>query len=134
MVHPAPPAEFMGLSNPVPKTEANIQYGGALYAQYCAFCHGGKLDGKGREAHGFNPPPANFVDPTTIAMLQESYLFWRIKNGGVGLPVEGQPWNSAMPRWGLMPARGGKPLTDEDIWKIIHYEFSASGHEPRTWE
>ncbi|HEX9756544.1 MAG TPA: cytochrome c [Nitrospiria bacterium] len=134
VVHPAPPSEFMGLSNPVPKTKTNIQYGGALFSVYCAPCHGGKLDGKGPQAHGFNPPPANFKDPTTIAMLQESYLFWRIKNGGVGLPVEGQPWNSAMPRWGKMPARGGKPLSDEDIWKIIHYEFSASGHEPRTWE
>ena len=44
---------------------------------------------KGPAARGFNPPPANFSDPTTIAMLQESYLFWRIKKGGVGLPIEG---------------------------------------------
>ncbi len=133
-VHPAPPGEFVGLANPVPRTEANIQYGGSLYAVYCAVCHGGTLDGKGPQAMGFNPPPANFKDPGTIAQLQESYLFWRIKNGGVGLPVEGQPWNSAMPRWGTMPARGGKPFTDEDIWKIIMYEYHASGHEPRTWD
>ncbi len=52
-------------------------------------CHGGNFDGKGPAARGFNPPPANFADPTTIAMLQESYLFWRIKKGGVGLPIEG---------------------------------------------
>lgn len=134
VVHPAPPGEFVGLANPIPRTKANIQYGGSLYAVYCAPCHGGELDGKGLQAKGFNPPPANFKDPGTIAQLQESYLFWRIKNGGVGLPVEGQPWNSAMPRWGAMPARGGKPLTDDDIWKIIMYEYEASGHKPRTWE
>jgi mono/diheme cytochrome c family protein len=134
VVHPAPPGEFVGLSNPIPKTKANVQYGGSLYAVFCSPCHGGGLDGKGPQYKGFNPPPANFKDPGTIAQLQESYLFWRIKNGGVGLPVEGQPWNSAMPRWGTMPARGGKPFTDDDIWKIILYEFEASGHEPRTWE
>lgn len=134
VVHPAPPGEFVGLANPIPKTPANVQYGGSLYAVYCAPCHGGSLDGKGPQAKGFNPPPANFKDPGTIAQLQESYLFWRIKNGGVGLPVEGQPWNSAMPRWGTMPARGGKPLTDDDIWKIIMYEYEASGHKPRTWQ
>ena len=134
VVHPAPPGEFVGLANPLPWTKKNIQYGGALFAVYCAPCHGGKLDGKGPQYKGFNPPPANFTDVGTIAQLQESYVFWRIKNGGVGLPVEGQPWNSAMPRWGTMPARGGKPLTDEDMWKIIMHEYDASGHEPRTWE
>jgi mono/diheme cytochrome c family protein len=134
VVHPAPPGEFVGLANPIPKTDANIQIGGARFAVFCSPCHGGELDGKGPQANGFNPPPANFKDPGTIAQLQESYLYWRIKNGGVGLPVEGQPWNSAMPRWGAMPAIGGKPLSDDDIWRIIMYEYKASGHQPRTWE
>ncbi|MCI0528732.1 MAG: cytochrome c [Nitrospira sp.] len=134
VVHPAPPGEFVGLSNPIPKTPENVQHGGSLYAVFCSPCHGGALDGKGAQSKGFNPPPANFRDPGTIAQLQESYLFWRIKNGGVGLPVEGQPWNSAMPRWGAMPARGGKAFTDDDIWKIILFEYEASGNRPRTWE
>ncbi|HLB01688.1 MAG TPA: cytochrome c [Nitrospiria bacterium] len=134
VVHPAPPAEFVGLSNPVPKTPQNISEGSGLFAVFCSPCHGGKLDGKGPQAIGFNPPPANFTDPGTIAQLQESYLFWRIKKGGVGLPVEGQPWNSAMPRWEAMPARGGKPITDEQIWKIIMWEYEGAGVEPRTWD
>lgn len=134
VVHPAPPSEFVGLPNPVPKTPQNISEGSGLFAVFCAPCHGGKLDGKGPQAVGFNPPPANFKDPGTIAQLQESYLFWRIKRGGVGLPVEAQPWNSAMPRWEAMPARGGKPLTDEQIWKIIMWEYEGAGQKPRTWE
>ena len=77
------------------------------------------FDGKGPAAPGFNPPPANFTDPTTIAMLQESYLFWRIKKGGVGLPIEGMPWKSAMPRWEL-------ELSDEEIWKIIMGEYDGA--------
>ena len=98
-IHPAPPGEYTGLANPVPNTPENIMTGKGLYAAFCSPCHGGNFDGKGVAAKGFNPPPANFADPTTIAMLQESYLFWRIKKGGVGLPIEGMPWKSAMPRW-----------------------------------
>jgi mono/diheme cytochrome c family protein len=125
-IHPAPPGEYTGLSNPVPNTPENVMTGKGLYAAYCSPCHG-QFDGKGPAARGFNPPPANFKDPTTIAMLQESYLFWRIKTGGVGLPVEGMPWKSAMPRWEL-------ELSDEMIWKIIMGEYDGAGQKPRTWE
>jgi mono/diheme cytochrome c family protein len=126
-IHPAPPGEFTGLSNPVPNTPENVMTGKGLYAAFCSPCHGGNFDGKGLAAKGFSPPPANFSDPTTIAMLQESYLFWRIKKGGVGLPVEGMPWKSAMPRWEL-------ELKDEQIWKIIMGEYDGAHQKPRTWE
>ena len=126
-IHPAPPGEYTGLSNPVSKTPENIMQGKGFYAAFCSPCHGGKFDGKGPAARGFNPPPANFSDPTTIAMLQESYLFWRIKKGGVGLPIEGMPWKSAMPRWEV-------ELPDEWIWKIIMGEYDGAHQSPRTWE
>lgn len=125
-VHPAPPGEFAAMSNPVSNTPENVMQGKGLYAAYCSPCHG-LFDGKGPAARGFNPPPANFKDPTTIAMLQESYLFWRIKTGGVGLSVEGMPWKSAMPRWEF-------ELKDEQIWKIIMGEYDGAGQKPRTWE
>jgi hypothetical protein len=126
-IHPAPPGEYTGLANPVPNTPENIMTGKGLYAAFCSPCHGGNFDGKGVAAKGFNPPPANFADPTTIAMLQESYLFWRIKKGGVGLPIEGMPWKSAMPRWEV-------ELPDEWIWKIIMGEYDGAHQKPRTWE
>jgi hypothetical protein len=126
-IHPAPPGEYTGLSNPVAKTPDNIMQGKGFYAAFCSPCHGGQFDGKGPAARGFNPPPANFSDPTTIAMLQESYLFWRIKKGGVGLPIEGMPWKSAMPRWEV-------ELPDEWIWKIIMGEYDGAHQSPRTWE
>ncbi len=125
-IHPAPPGEFTGLSNPIPNTPENVMTGKGLYAAYCSPCHG-LFDGKGPASRGFNPPPANFKDSTTIAMLQESYLFWRIKKGGVGLSVEGMPWKSAMPRWEF-------ELKDEQIWKIIMGEYDGAGQKPRTWE
>ncbi len=126
-IHPAPPGEFVGLSNPFQKTQENIMMGKGLYAAFCSPCHGANFDGKGPASVGFNPPPANFGDPGTIAQLQESYLFWRIKKGGVGLPVEGMPWKSAMPRWEV-------ELPDEWIWKIIMGEYDGAGQSPRTWE
>lgn len=126
-IHPAPPGEYTGLSNPVPNTPDNIMQGKGFYAAFCSPCHGVNFDGNGPAARGYNPRPANFADPTTIAMLQESYLFWRIKKGGVGLPIEGAPWKSAMPRWEL-------ELPDEWIWKIILGEYDGAHQSPRTWE
>lgn len=126
-IHPAPPTEYVGLSNPVADTPENVMMGKGLYAAFCSPCHGANFDGKGPASRGFNPPPANFTDPGTIAQLQESYLFWRIKKGGVGLPVEGMPWKSAMPRWEV-------ELPDEWIWKIIMGEYDGAGQKPRTWE
>jgi len=126
-IHPAPPGEFVGLANPYPKNNQTIQEGKGIYASNCSPCHGEKFDGKGLAAVGFNPPPANFADSGTIAQLQESYLFWRIKKGGVGLPVEGMPWKSAMPRW-------ENELSDEKIWKVIIGEFDGAHQSPRTWE
>ncbi len=126
-IHPAPPGEFVGLANPTPNNADSIAMGQGLYAAFCSPCHGGNYDGQGPAAVGFNPPPANFSDPGTIAQLQESYLFWRIKKGGVGLPVEGMPWKSAMPRWEV-------ELPDEWIWKIIRGEYAGAHQSPRTWE
>jgi hypothetical protein len=126
-IHPAPPGEFVGLSNPLPNTPENVMQGKGFYSAFCSPCHGAKFDGNGPASDGFNPPPANFVDAGTIAQLQESYLFWRIKKGGVGLSVEGHPWKSAMPRWEV-------ELSDDMIWKIIMGEYAGSGHKPRTWE
>ncbi len=126
-IHPAPPGEFVGLANPVPNTPENVMMGKGLYAAFCSPCHGPKFNGNGPASDGFNPPPANFVDSGTIAQLQESYLFWRIKKGGVGLNVEGHPWKSAMPRWEV-------ELPDDWIWKIIMAEYAGSGHKPRTFE
>jgi len=126
-IHPAPPGEFVGLANPVPNTPENVMMGKGLYAAFCSPCHGPKFNGNGQASDGFNPPPANFVDSGTIAQLQESYLFWRIKKGGVGLNVEGHPWKSAMPRWEV-------ELPDDWIWKIIMAEYAGSGHKPRTFE
>ena len=139
-IHPAPPAsisfkgktiDIQGLDNPLRKDAANrdkyVAEGAAIYIKNCMFCHGDNLDGNGHFAHAFNPPPANFTDPGTIAMLQESFLFWRIAKGGPGLPKESTPWNSVMPAW-------EDRLSEEEIWKVIMYLYDATGYQPRRWE
>jgi mono/diheme cytochrome c family protein len=141
VIHPAPPSsikvhgkqyDLARAQNPFRKKDADqfaqwVDEGKALYYQNCFYCHGDTLDGKGHFANAFTPFPANFVDVGTIAMLQESYVFWRVAKGGPGLPKESTPWSSAMPRWEDM-------MTPEEMWKVVLYIYEGTGHSPRTWE
>ena len=105
----------------------HVAAGRTIYYQNCVFCHGDNMQGNGIFAYGYDPQPANFDDPTTIAMLQESYLFWRIAKGGPGLPEESAPWASAMPAWETM-------LSEDDIWNVILFLYTFTGQKPRAQE
>ena len=154
-VHPAPPATtkvfgktytLEGLQNPFRTDEQDnykdsfpfldadkqvymksVTEGGTIFFQNCHYCHGDQLNGQGMFSHVFNPTPANFVDPGTIAMLRESFLFWRVAKGGPGLPNESTPWSSAMPPW-------EEHLKLEEIWKVILFEYWYTGWHPRTFD
>lgn len=104
-----------------------VREGGEVFFQNCHFCHGDNLNGRGLHAFAFNPIPANFTDPGTIAQLQETFLFWRVAKGGIGLPREGFPWASVMPPW-------EQHLTTDEIWKVIMFEYWHTGYYPRTWD
>ena len=103
-----------------------VTEGGTIFFQNCHYCHGDQLNGLGMFSHAFNPTPANFIDPGTIAMLQEAFLFWRVSKGGPGLPNESTPWSSAMPPW-------EEHLKTEEIWKVILFEYWYTGWHPRTF-
>ncbi len=143
-IHPPPPAtisfkgktiDLVAVDNPFRELEetdpdafaAHVENGKRVYHQNCVFCHGDHMEGDGIFAHGFDPIPANFQDATTIAMLQESYLFWRIAKGAPGLPTESTPWASAMPAW-------EKFLTEDEIWDVIIFLYDYTGHRPRAKE
>ena len=136
IIHSTPPTEFAGKKNPftalittnkpgVYDTENKMHYaaiterGGELYRANCAPCHGEKSNGRGPQAAGFYPPPADFTNPETIAALKENYLLWRVKEGG-----REEPFKSAMPAF-------GDDLTDEEIWSIIMYEYKNAGVSPK---
>ncbi len=122
-IHFTLPNEYVSVQNPLPWTEENIRDGGALYTKNCAMCHGDGLDGNGMFARAWQPRPANLRDPGTIAQLPENYLYWRIKEGGPGVPRGSIEYRSAMPVWDGV-------LSDEQIWKIIMFEYTSAGQKP----
>jgi len=143
-IHPVPPGEisFKGKTinlvtddNPFRPLETSdpqafrmhVTNGRRVYFENCVYCHGDNMAGDGIFAHGYDPIPANFQDPTTIAMLQEAYLFWRIAKGGPGLPDESTPWASAMPAWENF-------LSEQEIWDVILFLYDYTGHRPRAKE
>jgi mono/diheme cytochrome c family protein len=143
-VHPAPPDKitvkgedvnlvtaqnpFRELAQRDPQAfQEHLQNGRRVYYQNCLWCHGDDMRGDGMFAHGLNPIPTNFQDPGTIAMLQESFLFWRIAKGGPGLPEEAGPWDSAMPAWEEF-------LTTDEIWDVILFLYDFTGQKPRARE
>lgn len=122
-IHFSLPDRYVSIENPLPWTEENIREGGILYMTNCAVCHGDAQDGNGLFARALQPRPANFRDTGTIAQLDENYLYWRIKEGGPGLPKGSIDYRSAMPVWEGV-------LTDEQIWKVIMFEYTNAGVQP----
>jgi hypothetical protein len=141
-VHPASPTEItvhdkkvdldVG-ENPFLKLETtnpaefrkHVENGRRTYYRNCVFCHGDTLAGTGMFVHGLDPLPTNFADQGAIAMLRDSFLFWRISKGGPGLPDEGGPWESAMPAW-------EKILKEEEMWEAILFLYDFTGQKPRA--
>jgi mono/diheme cytochrome c family protein len=107
--------------------EKNLFEGRALYAMNCRPCHGDSVAGDGPLADGFKLRPINFTDNGTIETIVEGYTFWRVANGGPGLPTEATPWDSAMPEWKIS-------LTEAERWKIIMAEYDLAQKTPRIPE
>jgi len=107
--------------------EKHLFEGRALYAMNCRPCHGDSAAGDGPMADGFKLRPINFTDNGTIETIVEGYTFWRVANGGPGLPTEATPWDSAMPEWKLN-------LTEEERWRIILAEYDLAEKTPRIPE
>lgn len=141
-IHPAPPDQitvndtnfnlitlenpFRHLENTDPEAfRRHVENGRQIYYRNCFYCHGDDMTGNGLFAHGLNPIPTHL--PDNIALLQESFLFWRIAKGAPGLPDEGGPWESAMPAW-------EKFLTVEEMWDVILFLYDFTGLRPRARE
>ena len=143
-VHPASPSEItvhdkkvnldagenpflpLATSNP-DEFRKHVENGRRVYYRNCVFCHGDNLAGNGMFAHALDPIPTNFADAGTIAMLRDTFLFWRVSKGGPGLPEEGGPWDTAMPAW-------EKILKDDEMWEAILFLYDFTGQKPRAKE
>jgi mono/diheme cytochrome c family protein len=122
----ANPFRHLETENPT-EFRSHVENGRRVFYRNCVFCHGDNLAGNGMYVHGLDPIPTNFTDKGTIAMLRETYLFWRISKGGPGLPEEGGPWDTAMPAW-------EKFLKEDEIWDVILFLYDHTGQRPRSRE
>jgi mono/diheme cytochrome c family protein len=98
------PAEYAGLTNPIPSDEASLERGAKLYATNCASCHGDGGMGDGPVGSALDPAPAPVAH--TSQMMADDYLFWRVSEGGT-------PFNTSMPPW--------KFMEEQARWDMINY-------------
>ncbi|MCB9126712.1 MAG: cytochrome c [Ardenticatenales bacterium] len=103
--HATVPEAYVSLSNPIAPDEESLARGGALYAENCASCHGDGGMGDGPAAAALDPAAAPVAH--TSQMMSDSYLFWRISEGGA-------QFDSAMPAW-------GESLDEQARWDLINY-------------
>jgi Cytochrome C oxidase, cbb3-type, subunit III len=143
-VHPAPPEsitvhdeaiDLIRAVNPYGELKAgdpakyaeHAANGRRVYYENCFFCHGDAMAGDGMFVYGVTPQPTSFTDAGNLPNLQASFVFWRIAKGGPGLPEEGGPWDTAMPRWEQF-------LTNDEIWDVNLYLYEFTGLAPRALE
>ncbi len=93
------PAEYKGLTNPIPADAESLTRGTELYAT-----NGDNGMGDGPASSALNRPPVPVAN--TSQTIGGDYLFWRISEGGV-------PFNTSMPRW--------KMLDEQARWDLVNY-------------
>jgi mono/diheme cytochrome c family protein len=102
--HAQIPAEYAGLTNPIPADGASLERGAELYATNCASCHGDGGMGDGPAGTALDPVPAAVAH--TSQMMADDYLYWRISEGGT-------QFSTSMPPW--------KVLSEQARWDMINY-------------
>lgn len=105
---PAPPAPAPATAPapsaaPAGSLRGSADAGKALYAQYCASCHGATGHGDGPVAGTLNPKPANHADHQFMASLTDEHLYQVISKGGasVGKSPMMAPWGGVINDQGI---------------------------------
>lgn len=102
--HAEIPAEYAGLTNPIPADTESLERGGELYTVNCASCHGDGGMGDGPAGSALDPAPSPIAHSSQ--MMADDYLFWRISEGGV-------PFGTSMPAWAV--------IDEQSRWDLINY-------------
>ncbi len=104
--HSTVPEQYAGKGSPVSADdEASIARGQEIFRINCAECHGDGGMGDGQTGQQLDPSPA-FIAHTS-QMMSDSYLFWRVNEGGA-------EFGTGMPTF-------KEKLTEEEIWDAINY-------------
>ena len=99
------PEAYRGATNPLARTPATLEQGGALYAEHCAACHDPAGTGHGAAGLALYPSPALLAQLVRTPAGVDEYLLWAISEGGAA-------FGSRMPAF-------ADRLTREQIWQII---------------
>ena len=124
---PFAPKEAAAPSPADPEDAEQVAMGGAIYAEYCAACHGADLEGDPEwrvrdEDGGYKPPPHD--DSGHTWHHSDKVLFDYTKLGGEKLFEEYPNIVSRMPGFGDM-------ISDAEIWAVLAYIKSHWSPENR---
>ena len=102
------PAPYKSMMNPMPRTDATLDKGAAVYAENCAACHGEEGLGDGEAGRDLSPPPGNLAWLADMPMSQwDAFMYWTIAEGGAQL-------GTAMPAF-------KDSLSKDEIWAVTAY-------------
>jgi mono/diheme cytochrome c family protein len=89
------PVQRLTAKGELPPAGGEAVDGNAVFAQYCASCHGDKGAADSPAALAMNPRPRNLTDKAWQASVDDEHIYKVIKSGGgaVGL-------SATMPAWG----------------------------------
>lgn len=102
----------LGLSNPLEATAAVVAEGEALYAIYCALCHGEAGTGDGELASFYRRVP-DLTAPHVLA-YPGGFVYAIIREGGRNMP------------------RLGDALSARERWALVHYLGTLGQPNPTT--
>lgn len=107
-------------SLPLPRQGYTVRQGRALFAHYCATCHGDEGHGDGFNSYSLDPKPRDLAEPAFQAGHNDAELAAVIRSGGgvAGL-------STGMPPW-------GRTLNERQIHHLVAYLRSLSTAEPEA--
>src|SRR5687767_4870609 len=109
----AVPTRAAQRQNPVPRTEAAIARGKALFVRECVACHGKTGRGDGPKAPDLKVNPGDFSRPATTQQ-SDGELFWKITRGRTPMPA----YRSR--------------FSDQDRWMLVHFIRTLGNADAQT--
>jgi mono/diheme cytochrome c family protein len=102
------------MKNPVPRSDATIAAGKALFEVHCTSCHGDTGKGDGPDAMMYTPEPADLTDAHMMGMMTDGEIFYKISEGRKPMPTF------------------KKELSEEQRWQLVHFVRTLAPKMPHA--